>query len=138
LHVHDDLAGDVRVAPQRGERMNRRCLIVMTVMLASAVATPALAQELVVGIFGGTFVDNAKKCHAEPFQKATGATVKYVLGSSVQMGAKLRAAAGRSELDVTYMDSEIVKQVKAENLLQPMDPAKVAHWNDLYDASKDK
>ena len=112
--------------------------VVLAALLVAAIASPALAEELVVGIFGGTFVDNAKKCHAEPFQKATGATVKYVLGSSVQTGAKLRAAGGRSELDVTYMDSEIAKQMKAENLLQPMDPAKIAHWNDLYDASKDK
>ena len=102
--------------------------VVLAALLVAAIAPPASAQELVVGIFGGTFADNAKKCHAEPFQKATGATVKYVLGSSVQTGAKLRAAGGRAELDVAYMDSEIVKQMKAESLLQPMDPAKVAHW----------
>jgi spermidine/putrescine-binding protein len=36
------------------------------------------------------------------------------------------------------MDSQIVKQVKAEGLLQPLEPAKIAHWNDLYDASRDK
>ena len=40
-------------------------------------------------------------CHAEPFLKAAGATVKYVLGSSVETAAKLRAAVGRAELDVT-------------------------------------
>src|SRR6185436_13368302 len=107
-------------------------------LLTAGLALPASGEELVVATFGGTFVENSKKCHAEPFQKATGATVKYVLGSSVQTAAKLRAAGGRAEFDVTYMDSQIVKQVKAENLLQPMDPAKVAHWNDLYDVSKDK
>src|SRR5215467_11747313 len=125
-------------APEETSRMKAtRAALVLFALLLLAV-TPAFADELTVAIFGGTFVDNAKKCHAEPFQKATGATVKYVLGSSVQTGAKLRAAGGRAELDVAYMDSEIVKQMKAENLLQPMDPAKVAHWNDLYDASKDK
>ena len=118
--------------------MTIACSLVLTVLLIITATAPASAQELVVGIFGGSFVDNAKKCHAEPFQKATGATVKYVLGSSVQTAAKLRAAGGRAEFDVTYMDSQIVKQVKAENLLQPMDPVKVGHWNDLYDASKDK
>jgi putative spermidine/putrescine transport system substrate-binding protein len=118
--------------------MTTRYSVLLAALLVAGLAPSAAAQELVVGIFGGTFVDNAKKCHAEPFQKATGATVKYVLGSSVQTGAKLRAAGGRAEFDVTYMDSEIVKQMKAENLLQPMDPTKVAHWNDLYDVSKDK
>ena len=88
--------------------------------------------------FGGTFVDNSKKCHAAAFEKATGSTVKYVLGSSVQTMAKLRAAGARAEFDVAYMDSQIVKQAKAEGLLQPLEPAKIEHWNDLYDASRDK
>ena len=115
-----------------------RSVLLLAALLLVAIASPALADELVVGIFGGSFVDNAKKCHAEPFQKTTGSTVKYVLGSSVQTAAKLRAAGGRAEFDVTYMDSQIVKQVKAENLLQPLEPAKLTNWNDLYDASRDK
>src|SRR5499433_4458826 len=110
----------------------------ITLLIAGLSALPAFADELVVATFGGTFVDNSKKCHAAPFEKATGATVKYVLGSSVQTAAKLRAAGARSELDVAYMDSQIVKQMKAEGLLQPLEPAKIAHWGDLYEASRDK
>src|SRR5262245_13891712 len=107
-------------------------------LLIAGLALPASAEELVVATFGGTFVDNSKKCHATAFEKATGATVKYVLGSSVQTMAKLRAAGARSELDVAYMDSQIVKQVKAEGLLQPLEPAKIAGWNDIYEVSRDK
>ena len=112
--------------------------IVLTCVLTLALGRPALADELVVATFGGTFVDNSKKCHAAAFEKATGATVKYVLGSSVQTAAKLRAAGARAELDVAYMDSQIVKQIKAEGLLQPLEPAKLDQWGNLYDASKDK
>lgn len=111
--------------------------ILLSSLLTATLALPASAEDLVVAIFGGSFVDNAKKCHAAPFEKATGATVKYVLGSSVQTAAKLRATGGRAEFDVTYMDSQIVKQMTAEGLLQPLEPAKIAHWNDLYDVSKD-
>jgi spermidine/putrescine-binding protein len=110
----------------------------LTVLLSTALASPAFAEELVVATFGGTFVDNSKKCHAAAFEKVTGATVKYVLGSSVQTAAKLRAAGARSELDVAYMDSQIVKQVKAEGLLQSLEPAKIAHWNDIYESGRDK
>ncbi|MCI0546280.1 MAG: ABC transporter substrate-binding protein [Candidatus Rokubacteria bacterium] len=109
----------------------------LAALLLSLLARAATAEELVVGIFGGTFVENAKKCHAAPFEKATGATVKYVLGSSVQTAAKLRAAGGRAEFDVTYMDSQIAKQMKAEGLLQPLDAARIAHWGDLYEVSRD-
>jgi spermidine/putrescine-binding protein len=107
-------------------------------LVTAGLVLPASADELVVATFGGTFVDNSKKCHAAAFEKATGATVKYVLGSSVQTAAKLRAAGARAELDVAYMDSQIVKQMKAEGLLQPLEPAKIGHWGDLYDASRDK
>jgi spermidine/putrescine-binding protein len=112
-------------------------VLLLVALLAGSAPLPAFAEDLVVAIFGGSFVENAKKCHASAFEKATGATVKYVLGSSVQTAAKLRAAGGRAEFDVAYMDSQIVKQVKAEGLLQPLEPARIAHWNDLYDASRD-
>jgi putative spermidine/putrescine transport system substrate-binding protein len=107
-------------------------------LITAGLVLPATADELVVATFGGTFVDNSKKCHAAAFEKATGASVKYVLGSSVQTAAKLRAAGARAELDVAYMDSQIVKQMKAEGLLQALEPAKIEHWGDLYDASRDK
>ena len=35
--------------------------VVLAALLVAAIAPPASAQELVVGIFGGTFADNAKK-----------------------------------------------------------------------------
>src|SRR5260370_19175748 len=112
-------------------------LTVLMCLLTVALIRPASGEELVVATFGGTFVDNSKKCHAA-VEKATGSTVKYVLGSSVQTMAKLRAAGARAELDVAYMDSQIVKQAKAEGLLQPLEPARIEHWDDLYDASRDK
>jgi spermidine/putrescine-binding protein len=112
--------------------------IALTCFLAVGLAWPATAEELVVATFGGTFADNSKKCHAAVFEKATGASVKYVLGSSVQTAAKLRAAGARAEVDVAYMDSQIVKQMEAEGLLQPLDAPKIDHWADLYDASRDK
>ena len=120
--------------------MRLRRTISLTALLAATctLALPASAEELIVATFGGTFVDNSKKCHAAAFEKATGATVKYVLGSSVQTAAKLRAAGARAEFDVAYMDSQIVKQAKAEGLLQPLEPAKIAHWNDIYEAGRDK
>src|SRR5262245_36898916 len=106
-------------------RSSLALLICLICLLTAALAAPVFADELVVATFGGTFVDNSRKCHATAFEKATGSTVKYVLGSSVQTMAKLRAAGGRAEFDVAYMDSQIVKQAKAEGLIQPLEPAKI-------------
>src|SRR4030095_3110649 len=99
--------------------------IVLMSLIPAAVMRPASAEELVVATFGGTFVENSKKCHAAPFEKATGASVKYVRGSSFHRAPTLRAAGARAEFDVAYMDSQIVKQAKAEGLLQPLEATKI-------------
>jgi len=98
-------------------------------VLLGALQTTAQAKELVVAIFGGFFLDNS--CHGAPFEKRTGAKVNFVLGNSVQNVAKLRAAQGRSEVDVAYMDLQIVQQAKAEGLLQKVNAERVPNLKDL-------
>ena len=98
----------------------------------------AYAQELVVAIFGGSFADNTRECAVKPFEAETGASVQFVLGSSVQTAAKLRAAGGQSGVDVSYMDSQIVKQAKNEDLLETIDFDQLSHVGDLYDSAKDE
>ena len=41
----------------------------LTCLLTAGFALPATAEELVVATFGGTFVENSKKCHAAAFEK---------------------------------------------------------------------
>lgn len=110
--------------------------IAATVVLA-AVSAAAPAQEVTIAIFGGSFVDNAKVCHVAPFEKATGAKVNFVLGSSVQNVAKLRATKGKSDVDLAYMDLQIVKQAQAEGLLDTIDTAKMKDFADLYPSAYD-
>ncbi|MCW5744930.1 MAG: ABC transporter substrate-binding protein [Alphaproteobacteria bacterium] len=109
-----------------------------TAVVALATVSGASAQELVVGIFGGTFAENTRACAVQPFEKATGAKVKFVLGSSVQNVAKLRATKGSPELDVAYMDLAIATQGKNEGLLSKLDTAKLSNYGSLYDNAKDK
>ncbi len=101
-------------------------------------ASGAAAQELVLGIFGGTFADNTRACAVAPFEKATGAKVRFVLGSSVQNLAKLRATKGSPEIDVAYMDLAIATQGKGEGLLSALDTAAMANYGAIYDNAKDK
>ena len=114
----------------------RNVLISASVLM---VASPAsvFAQELAVGIFGGSFLDNTKICHAASFEKATGAKVNFVLGNSVQNAAKLRATRGRPDLDVAYMDLQIVEQAKGEGLLQAMQPGMLMNLGNLYPSAVD-
>ncbi|MCC7275991.1 MAG: ABC transporter substrate-binding protein [Alphaproteobacteria bacterium] len=105
---------------------------------ASVLAAPARSQELVVAIFGGSFADNAKICHVAPFEKATGAKVVFVFGSSPENIGRLRATKGRPEIDVAYMDRQIVIQAKAEGLLDELSTANVKNIKDLYPIAIDE
>lgn len=105
--------------------------------LVAALSGAARAQELNVAIFGGSFADNVRSCVAEPFQRATGTRVNFVLGNSVQNAARLRATRGRPDVDVAYMDLQVVVQAKAEGLLDAIDPARLSHLPDIYPSAVD-
>lgn len=115
---------------------------IRTALLATAVgctlaASDAGAQELNVAIFGGSFAENVRTCVAEPFQRATNARVNFVLGNSVQNAARLRATRGRPDVDVAYMDLQVVVQAKAEGLLDQIDATKITNLPDIYPSAVD-
>jgi spermidine/putrescine-binding protein len=114
----------------------RGCLGVAALLGVAPLAAPG-AQELNVAIFGGSFVDNVRTCVVEPFQRASGARVNFVLGNSVQNAARLRATRGRPDVDLAYMDSQVAVQVKAEGLLDQVDAAKLTNLPDIYPSAVD-
>lgn len=97
----------------------------------------AAAQELNVAIFGGSFADNVRTCVVEPFQRESGAKVNFVLGNSVQNAARLRATRGRPDVDVAYMDLQVMVQAKAEGLLDKIDAGKITNLPDIYPSAVD-
>jgi spermidine/putrescine-binding protein len=117
-----------------------RCLFRLMIALVGCTALPgaAVAQELILGIFGGTFADNTRACHVAPFEKATGAKVRFVLGSSVDNVARIRATKGKPEFDLAYMDLAISVAARNEGLLDKIDAAKLTHYGDVYASAKDK
>lgn len=114
----------------------RKALLATAVGCALA-ASDAGAQELSVAIFGGSFADNVRTCVAEPFQRATNTRVNFVLGNSVQNAARLRATRGRPDIDVAYMDLQVVVQAKAEGLLDQIDATKITNLPDIYPSAVD-
>lgn len=59
-------------------------LTVLMCLLTAALIRPASGEELVVATFGGTFVDNSKKCHATGFEKATKERERWRDGSQAR------------------------------------------------------
>ena len=101
------------------------CLATISIIIVA----PSHADELVIGTFGGSFADDTKTCHVEPFEKATGASAILTLGSSVDLAAKIRATANNPEIDIAYMDISIAKQIKAEGLLETLDFASLSNYS---------
>jgi len=113
-------------------------------LLAVAAVTAGLwsggvaAQELVVGIFGGSFLDDSKTCHIAEFEKKTGAKVATKTGSSSQFAAAIRATAGKSDMDVVYIDNSLAVQLKNEKLLDAIDRSKIPSAADVSAKMFDK
>ena len=119
--------------------MKLKFLNVAVIAAASAVlGNAAQAEDLVVGIFGGSFAEASKSCHIDEFEKSTGAHVSMKLGSSSQFAAALRASAGNSGFDVVYVDNSLATQLKAEGLLETIDVAKLKNAKDLAPIALDK
>jgi putative spermidine/putrescine transport system substrate-binding protein len=117
--------------------MLMRDALVGALAFGAAFAASASAQELNVAIFGGSFAENVRTCVAEPFTRATGTRVNFVLGNSVQNAARLRATRGRPDVDVAYMDLQVVVQAKSEGLLDQIDPARLTNLPDIYPSAVD-
>lgn len=98
-------------------------------------ANAAAADELVLGSFGGSFADNVTACYVEPFKAATGADVVMKLGSSSQHAASVRATAGQSDMDVVFADDAFAVQMANEDLLVPLDRAKLSNAPEIIDGA---
>ena len=118
-------------------RLRRTLAAAATTAVLLAGAAAARAQDLNVAIFGGSFADNVRFCVAEPFQRATGMRVNFVLGNSVQNAARLRATRGRPDVDVAYMDLQVAVQAKGEGLLDQIDDARLTNLPDIYASAVD-
>lgn len=95
--------------------------------LCLSLALPSQAEELVVGLYGGSFAEASQTCHIQPFEKATGAQVLTKLGNSAQFAAGVRATRGQSDFDVIYVDNSLATQLKNEKLLETIDRQKLTN-----------
>jgi len=107
------------------------CVAACVAGLLAGIVTPAPADELVVGSFGGSFADNVKACHVAAFEKATGATVSLKLGNSSQFAAAIRATAGKPDMDVVFIDNSLAAQTHGEKLNEALDRARLGNAGDV-------
>ena len=102
---------------------------------AALAAQVAGAQEVVVGMFGGSFAEAAAECHVAPFEDQSGASVITQNSNSSQFAAQVRATGGDSDFDVVYIDNSFAEQLAAEGLLQQLDMEKLSNSGDLVEGA---
>ena len=115
-------------------RLVAACAALVNLLLAA----PVHAEELVVGIFGGSFAEDSKICHINEFEKKNGVKVALKLGSSAQFAAGIRATGGKSDFDVVYIDNSLATQLKNEKLLEVIDRSKLSNAKDISPRAFDK
>ncbi|KAA0911256.1 ABC transporter substrate-binding protein [Pusillimonas sp. ANT_WB101] len=107
--------------------MKFRLAALSTALLCVSTVSVVHAEELVVGIFGGSFAEASQTCHIQPFEKKTGAKVLTKPGNSAQFAAGVRATRGKSDFDIIYIDNSLATQLKSENLLETIDKSKLTN-----------
>ena len=115
-------------------RLVAACAVLVNLLLVTSVH----AEELVVGIFGGSFAEDSKICHINEFEKKSGVKVALKLGSSAQFAAGIRATGGKSDFDVVYIDNSLATQLKNEKLLEVIDRSKLSNAKDISPRAFDK
>ena len=119
--------------------LSSRSALAAAALSIAFLASPAQAQQqLVVGMFGGSFADDSKLCHIQSFEKKTGAKVVLKLGNSAQFAAAVRATRGNSDFDVVYLDNSLATQLKNEKLLNLIDRSKLSNAKDVAANAFDK
>lgn len=96
---------------------------------AAAVSAPfvarAQARELVMIGYGTVQDDPIKRAGAELTRRRPGVSLRVIGGLSAEALAQIKATRGASPYDLAVMGSPAIINAIDENVLQPLDPAKV-------------
>ena len=104
----------------------------LPLLLALLLAAPAFAlseEEAVLNIF--TWAEYISPSVLEPFTAETGIQINYsFFDSNEEMLTKLQAEGGGT-YDIVLASDYIVDISRREGLMQPLDKAKIANWNNI-------
>jgi putative spermidine/putrescine transport system substrate-binding protein len=109
-------------------RMTRRAVLAATAGAATLAAPGvprAQARELVMIGYGTVQDDPIKRVGAELARRHAGVSLRVIGGLSAEALAQIKAARGASPYDFAVMGSPAIINAMAENVLQPLDAAKV-------------
>lgn len=88
-------------------------------------SVPALAADVTVTAFGGSWEQAFRKCYAEPHTARTGQSVEVIIGGPPQWVSQIAANPARPPIDVLVNLMDTANVAIKDGLVEPLDPAKV-------------
>jgi putative spermidine/putrescine transport system substrate-binding protein len=115
-------------------------LVTMASALAITLFAPlTLAQQtLVINSFGGDYEKTHRALVITPFEKANNVKVQVVTAYSADAVAQLRAQKERPQFDIVHLSGGLDATAAGEGLLQPITPAQLTNYKDLYPIAVEK
>lgn len=101
------------------------------VICAMSIASPAMADQIRVAWYGGSWGDAFQKCIADPFTEETGINVVPVIGTSNTTLAKLRQQQDEPIIDVAVLDGGVSEMADAGGLLRPLTAEAIPNLDNL-------
>lgn len=118
------------------KRILASSLLSASMLALAAGVAGAQEKSITINSFGGAYEEAHRACIIDPFEKATGATVKIVTAYSADAFAQLRAQKDAPQFDVINFSGGQEIVAAGEGLLAPIDAAKLSNAGDLYDFAK--
>lgn len=115
--------------------MNATARLALTAAVC-AIAAPALAQEITINSFGGSYEEAHRKCVIDPFTAETGIKVNIVTAYSADAFSQLRAQKDAPQYDVIHFSGGQEIVAASEGLIVPITEEQVPALADLYDFAK--
>ena len=101
--------------------LNRLTKLAAGLLLASAVAAPAMAQQkLVINSYGGAYEQIHRRLIIEPFEKANNVQVQVITAYSADALAQVRAQKAAPQFDVIHFSGGQEVVAAREGLIAPM------------------
>jgi len=102
-------------------------------VLAGLGTVPALAQEVLrINSFGGVYEETHQRLVIKPFEEANNVRVEVVTLYSADTLAQLRAQKDAPQFDVVHFSGGQEIVAAREGLLDPITPAELTNYDDLY------
>ncbi|RUZ73497.1 ABC transporter substrate-binding protein [Mesorhizobium sp. M7A.F.Ca.US.006.01.1.1] len=121
-------------------RVNRRTVLAAA---GAALAMPAISrvsranEQIVLGSYGGTIEEFMREEAIPPFEKETGISVVYVVGTALGNYSKILATRSNPEMDIYWANDMSHLSGKVQGLYDTLDPALIPNLAKVYPTALD-